>query len=102
MYALFVCWAMGAPKKSVVGRSRHHRRVAGDRVPVRTVFPWRWMVTVVASKKAVQSLSQSCPMEVGDPDVRVGKMCAVHASSGRKGMWRLAVWLDVMVPPSGA
>ena len=33
-------------------------------------------------------------MEMRDPDVRVGKMCAVHASSGRKGMWRLAVWLE--------
>ena len=76
--------------------------MAGDRVPVRTVCPWRWMVTVVVSKMAVQSLSQSCPMEMRDPDVRVGKMCAVQASSGRKGMWRLAVWLDVMVLPSGS
>ena len=86
----------------MVGRSRHHGRVAGNHVPVRTVWPWSWMVTVVASKKAVQSLSQSCPMELRDPDVRVGKMCAVQASSGRKGMWRLAVWLDVMVLPSGS
>ena len=100
--AVHVCCAMGAPKKSVVGGSRHRRRVAGVHVPVRTVWPWRWMVTVVASKNAVQSLSQSCPMEIRDPDVRVGKMCAVQASSGRKGIWRLAVWLDVMVLPSGS
>ena len=76
--------------------------MAGDRVLVRTVCPWRLMVTVVASNMVVQSLSQSCLMEMRDPDVRVGKMCAVHASSGRKGMWRLAVWLDVMVLPSGS
>ena len=42
------------------------------------------MLTVVASKKAVQSLLQSCLMEIRDPDVRVRKMCAVQASSGRK------------------
>ena len=89
--ALLVCCVMGTPKRSVVGRLRHHRFVAGDRVPVRTVWPWRWMVTVVASKKAVQSLSQSCPMEMSEPDVRVRKMCAVQASSGRKGILRLAV-----------
>ena len=41
-------------------------------------------------------------MEMRDSDVRVGKMCAVHASSGRKGLWRLVVWLDVMVLPSGS
>ena len=62
----------------------------------------RLMVTVVASKKAVQSLSQSCPMEISDPDVRVRKMCAVQAFSRRKGIWRLAVWLDMMVLPSGS
>ena len=58
MDAVLVCWAMGAPKKSVVGRSRHHSRVAGDRVLVRTVCLWRLMVTVVASKTAVQLLSE--------------------------------------------
>ena len=41
-------------------------------------------------------------MEISDPDVRVREMCAVQASSGRKGIWRLAVWLDVMVLPSAS
>ena len=53
------CSACGKLQKSVVGRLRHHRHVAGDHVPVRMVWPWRWMVTVVSSKKAVQSMSQS-------------------------------------------
>ena len=65
---------MGALKKSVVGRSRHQRRhVVGHQVPVRMDCPCLMMVTVVASKAAVQSLSRNCPMEMSEPHVSLAK-----------------------------
>ena len=41
-------------------------------------------------------------MEIKEPDLRPGKMCAIRAPSGSfGGRRRSAVWLEVMLDPSG-
>lgn len=62
----------------------------------------RWMETVELEKVAVHPWSQRTPMEMREPEARVGKMCAWRAESGRPGMVSSAVWVDVMVLPSGS
>ena len=41
-------------------------------------------------------------MEISEPEMSDGKMCASHASDGSDGMCKLAVWLDLMRLPSGS
>jgi hypothetical protein len=41
-------------------------------------------------------------MEMREPDARVGKMWASQACGGSIGIFRRAVWVDVMVLPSGS
>ena len=84
------------------GRSRLHRRVLGERVPVRTTWSSLVMRTSVAVKVAMHPWSHSWPMEIREPDVRSGKMCAWQAESGRRGMFKVAMWVEVMRLPSGS
>ena len=46
---------------------------------------------------AVQSSSQSWPVERREPDARLGKMCVVFAFSLSPGMWSCPVWVARMV-----
>lgn len=41
-------------------------------------------------------------MDMREPEVRRGKMCAWQAMVGRLGRWMLAVWLEIMLLPSGS
>ena len=75
--------------------------VVGDLAPVRMVAPSREMSTVLGWNVAVQPWSQSRPMESREPEERAGKMWATHAVAGRCGRSRVAVWVEVMVVPSG-
>jgi hypothetical protein len=59
------------------------------------------METVESEKVAVQPWSQSTPTEMREPEAKVGKMWARRAVSGKPGMLSSAVWVEVMVLPSG-
>jgi hypothetical protein len=93
---------LAAPLVGTAERSMFQSRVVGDRRPASTVLPQRLMATASAVNSAVQSWSQSCPIEIKDPEASAGKMCASHAVPGREGMIKLAVWLEVMKLPSGS
>jgi hypothetical protein len=89
-------WGLG-----IGGKLRVQRCVVGVRYPVRATWPLCLMVTVVAVKCAVQPWSQSWLMETRELEAKLGKMWAWQALGGRKGKQRSAVWVDVMVFPSG-
>jgi hypothetical protein len=55
----------------------------------------------VAEKVAVPLSSQSCAIERSEPEARSGKIWAVHASAEKEGNWRVAVWLECMMPLLG-
>ena len=74
---------------------RLQRWVEAERVPVR-------MATLELEKVAVQPWSQRTQTEMREPEARVGKMCAWRAERGRPGMASSAVWVEVMVLPSGS
>ena len=83
-------------------RSMVQRLVVGDLVPVRIVAPSREMSMVFLGwNVAVQPWLQSRPMDRREPEERAGKMWATHAAAGRCGRSRVAVWVEVMVVPSG-
>ena len=84
------------------GSSRLQSRVAGQRVPCITMLSAFVMMTEEAVKVAVHPWSQSRPIEIRDPVVSFGKMWASQAASGRKGMSKMATWLDLMEVPSGS
>jgi hypothetical protein len=72
---------------------------------------WPWMmttslwriVTVAAVKRDVQPWCvQSRPTEIKEPEERLGKMWASHAAGGRDGRLSWAVWVEVIVSPSGS
>jgi hypothetical protein len=46
------------------------------------------MMTSVTENAVVQPSSKA----------RLGNMCAVHASVEKDGTWKLAVWLEFMMP----
>ena len=47
---------------------------------------------------ALQPLSHSCPIDTSDPEARLGKTCAIRASSGKIGKFRSAVCVDCITP----
>ena len=78
------------------------QRPLGALLPVARMVLAERIVTVVRSNSAVQPASQSWPMERSEPEVRSGNRWARRAASGRLGIWRRPVWVDVMVLPSGS
>jgi hypothetical protein len=70
----------------VTGESRVHNRVQRERPPRRTTVPLSSMLTASDVNVAVQSWSQSWPMEMRDPFERPGKIWAVRAAGGSEGM----------------
>ena len=51
---------------------------------------------------AVHPASHSCPIDISDPAVSSGKMCAIRADVGRDGILISAVWVEYMVDPLGS
>lgn len=74
----------------------------GCLVPVRTVV-LSLLVTVqsVFVKVAVQSWSQSCPIEINALYLSSGKMCVVVAVLGRRGMLSFPSCVEVTMFPFG-
>ena len=98
-------WLIGALRFGIgvaFSRSRHHSFEVSDRFPEHTILPSCSTITRVAVKVAVQPWSHSWPMDMREPEARLGKRCAVHASGGKKGRDNWAVWLEQMVPWFGS
>ena len=83
------------------GMWRCQRPVGPVLEPVRMVALSRVMLTASAVNVAMQPWSHSVPMEIREPEARVGKMCAWQADGGRWGMLSRAVCVESMVLPSG-
>ena len=106
--AALACWLVFTAESAVasvgVCSGRCHNPVGGDLVPVRT---GSWflsvMATLVAVNVAVRPASQSCPMEMRDPDPASSSlnMWASRADGGRLGMSKVASWVEVIVSPLG-
>ena len=76
--------------------------VWGVRVPCRIVSPINWISHVPVVNFASQPASQSLLMETKDVGPREGKRWASVAVAGRLGKLRFAVWVDLIVVPSGS
>jgi hypothetical protein len=73
-----------------------------ERLPVSIVFPWWLIVTLFASKCATHPWSHSWPTERRELFLRAGNMWGMVAPIGIYGfIGRMAVWVLVMVLPSG-
>ena len=76
-----------------------HSIVTGERVP--DSWTRQKSLTVEAVKTAVIPWSQSKPMEISEPS-QPGKMSMRRAVSGSWGRLSNALWVDVVVLPSGS
>ena len=74
----------------MVGVSSHSLDV-GLRRPVMTGFPWRVMIADLLVKVAVQPLSQSCPIDMREPEAREGKTWTSFAAGGKFGSLSFAL-----------
>ena len=90
----------GNPGGGEIGR---FHRPLGVRGPCSIRSLSLWMLTLFLVNVAVHPASHNWPMEISDPAPwsSAGKMWAAVASGGSVGYGRLAVWVDVMVAPSG-
>jgi hypothetical protein len=70
-------------------------------VPVRMSWPWWVMITPSWWKVAWQPASQSKPMETREWELSSGKRSTLVAVGGSPAMGRWAVWVEVMMLPSG-
>ena len=76
--------------------------VIGYLWPCMTIFLvfWSYIVTLFASKTAIQLLSQRVPMDMSG-FYRPGKMCVSRALSVRLCFGSNAMWVNVMISPFG-
>ena len=74
--SVVVEWERMWPGGVAGGRWSCQRLVVAERVPRRRGVPWRVMETESAVKVAMQPWSQSLPMEMREPDARVGNRWA--------------------------
>lgn len=75
--------------------------VVGQRVPVRMMVFWYQTVALSLSKVTMQSASTSWATLMRLVSFNAGMMCASRAERGRCLMLMKAVWVDLMVDPSG-
>ena len=61
------------------------------------VLPFRVMTAEVSVKVAVQPLSHNCPMDMREPDARVGNRWTSLAAEGKFGNLRFAVCVAWML-----
>ena len=78
----------------VAGMSMLHRPQEGYLCPVRETRNWCMTSTVMIINMKVQPLSMRAPIEISDPYVRDGKMCARRAATGRMGRRRIPSSVD--------
>jgi hypothetical protein len=71
------------------------------RLPWRMVLPLRLIVAFVLVNVHTQSASHNFPMLKRCVSPSVGKISVRVASGGRSGRLRWAVWVDLIVDPSG-
>ncbi len=79
-----------------------HRPLVRLRGPVRIMRSLEVTVTLSASNCTEQPLSQSWLTDSRAPDLRLGKMWARRASSGKLGSERRAVCVEWIWLPSGS
>ena len=84
----------------VVRQGKIQRPDCASRGPVRRVLLSRCTVHVVLVNVAVQSASQSCPIDTS-PLVMCGNTCAVVAAVGTFGMGKRVLCVAVIVLPFG-
>ena len=87
----------------LLGKSMIHRLVRVSRRPVSMMMPVVCaIVTVVSVKVAVHPASQSWPMESREVSPSAGNKWTMHADNGSWGILSSAMWVLVMVVPSGS
>ena len=73
-----------------------------SRCPTRTTHPFLETVQLSASYETVYPASQNLRVAMRDECERPGTICAAVTVAGSHGIFRLHVWVDCKVAPSGS